>query len=184
MAYVGPDDERSRALVARFSKVRVDKPLSPAARSAIALGCVPVVPKHFRIIQQFDGRVGAQYRNPQDPELRLDFLTSETRSGAPTFLENRNVALQPLKFMELSLERPVQACAFATQGACTVNVPAPERFAIHKLIVHGERPAAERTKAVKDLLQAASLISYSYAHGRSKTSTPHGDRRWAQVEAG
>ena len=45
-------------------------------------------------------------------------------------------------------------------GACTVNLPAPERYAVHKLIVHGERPVSERTKAKKDVLQSASLVEY------------------------
>lgn len=236
MAYVGPDNERSRALVVRFEGVRRSKPLAPAAKSAIALGGMPVAPKHFRIIKrladygffraggilvgthaflslgnllgarwhdgaatldvdlahagrnvslalpanlkidvhgaleslemgllpltQFDGSVGGQYRNPHDPELRLDFVTSMSRNGKAVVLPELNLALEPLKFMELSLEHPTQACVFGIHGACTVNVPAPERFAVHKLIVHGERPVAERAKAIKDLLQAASLISY------------------------
>src|ERR1700693_1733558 len=50
MSYVGPDDERVRALVKRFESSRRDKPLAPQARSAIALGNTPTAPKHFRII--------------------------------------------------------------------------------------------------------------------------------------
>jgi hypothetical protein len=41
-----------------------------------------------------------------------------------------------------------------------VNLPAPERYAVHKMIVYGERPVAQRSKATKDLLQAASLVGY------------------------
>jgi hypothetical protein len=40
------------------------------------------------------------------------------------------------------------------------NLPAPERFAVHKLLEYGERPVSERTKFTKDLLQAASLVSF------------------------
>ena len=43
---------------------------------------------------------------------------------------------------------------------------APERFAVHKLIVFGERPVRERAKATKDLLQAASLASYFLDSGQ------------------
>jgi hypothetical protein len=47
-----------------------------------------------------------------------------------------------------------------------VNLSAPERYAVHKLIVFGERPVTERTKSTKDLLQAASLISYFASTGQ------------------
>ncbi|MBL8492104.1 MAG: nucleotidyltransferase domain-containing protein, partial [Rhodocyclaceae bacterium] len=225
-----------RALVDLFERTRRDKPLAPQARMAMAAGCTPVAPKHFRVIKrlaeygffraggvligthaflalgnmlgvlwrdgattldmdfahagrnvavalpadlridihgaleslemgllplaQFNGKVGAQYRNPQDPELRLDFVTRMTRTGKPVAMPNLNVVLQPLKFMEFSLEGTTQACIFAAQGACVVNLPMPERFAVHKLIVYGERPQRERAKANKDLLQAASLVAW------------------------
>ena len=52
MAYVGPDNERVRALVERFKANRRDKPLAPPARMAIAAGCAAAAPKHFRIIRR------------------------------------------------------------------------------------------------------------------------------------
>jgi hypothetical protein len=243
LSYVGPDDERTRTLVERFRGSRGSRPLAPQAKAAIALGCTPFPPKHFRIVKrladhgffraggvlvgthafvafgnalgvtwsdgartldvdfahagrnlsialpadlridvhgaleslemgllpvaQFGGTAGAQYRNPKDPELRLDFLTSETRAGRPVVMPDLNLALQPLKFMEFSLQGPEQACVFGNAGACVVNLPAPERYAVHKLIVFGERPARERAKARKDLLQAAALANYFDASGRA-----------------
>jgi hypothetical protein len=122
------------------------------ALESLEMGLLPIV--------QFNGRVGAQYRNPADTELRLDFVTSMTRDGLPVTIPDLNVSLQPLKFMEFSLGQPLQACLFANAGACLVSLPAPERYAVHKLIVYGERPVTERTKATKDLLQAASVASY------------------------
>jgi hypothetical protein len=116
-------------------------------------------------ISQFNGKAGAQYRNPKDQELRLDFVTSMTRDGQPVVMPELNLTLEPLKFMEFSLENPVQACIFSNLGSCVVNLPAPERYAVHKLIIHGERPVAERAKATKDLLQAASLASYFLNNG-------------------
>ncbi len=243
MAYVGPDNERVRALVERFAETRQDKPLAPAARMAMVAGCAPAAPKHFRIIRrlaeygffraggiligthaflamgnmlgvrwrdgsatldvdfahagqnvslalpadlkidvhgaleslemgllpmaQFNGKVGAQYRNPQDQELRLDFVTSMTRDGEPVVMPQLNLALEPLKFMEFSLEQPIQGCIFSNLGACTVNLPAPERYAVHKLIVYGERPLSQRAKATKDLLQAACLANYFLENGQA-----------------
>lgn len=248
MAYVGPDSERVHALVAKFGETRKDKPLAPPARMAVAAGCTPATPKHFRIIKrlaeygffraggiligthaflamgnmlgvrwqdgaatldvdfahagrnisvalparlnidvhgaleslemgllpmlQFNGKAGTQYRNLQDQELRLDFVTSMPsgaqvpRGKKPVVMKELNLVLEPLKFMEFSLEQTTQGCIFSSLGACVVNLPAPERFAVHKLIVFGERPVSERTKAAKDLLHAASLVSYFLENGQ------------------
>jgi hypothetical protein len=125
------------------------------ALESLEMGLLPLA--------QFDGTAGAQYRNPSDQELRLDFVTSATRGGTPVVMRELNLALEPLKFMEFSLEGTTQGCLISRAGACTVNLPAPERYAVHKLIVYGERPVAERAKARKDLLQSAALASY-FAH--------------------
>jgi len=115
----------------------------------------------FLPITELQGGGGATYLNPADPELRLDFVTSMTRASAKVVhIPNLNVALQPLKFMEFSLENVGQAALLAEEGAVVVNVPASARFAVHKLVVHGERLGSFRTKANKDLLQAAALIEY------------------------
>ena len=129
------------------------------ALESLELGLLPIV--------QFNGKIGAQYRNPSDPELRLDFVTCEHRGGGMVELPELNLTLEPLKFMEFSLQDTVQGCVFGQGGACIVNLPAPERFAVHKLIVYGERPVSERTKSKKDLLQAAALASYFLESGRA-----------------
>lgn len=130
------------------------------ALESLEMGLLPIM--------QFDGMSGPQYRNPADPELRLDFLTAATRAGKPVRMPNLNLALQPLKFMEFSLEQTIQACLIANSGACVVNLPAPERYAVHKLIVFGERSPGERAKATKDLLQAACLASYFAGSGQEE----------------
>jgi len=129
------------------------------ALTSLEMGLLP--------IRQFSGKVGAQYRNPADPELRLDFLTSETRSGKTVVLDELGLALEPLKFIEFPLVGTTQAALFAREGACVVNIPAPERYAVHKLIVQGERPAAERAKAAKDLEQAAALAQWHLTNGEA-----------------
>ena len=112
-------------------------------------------------IGELQGAAGTTYLNPADPELRVDFLTPMTRASAKAVrIPNLNVAFQPLKFMEFSLEDVAQAALLAEEGAVVVNVPAPARFAVHKLIVNAERSGSFRTKANKDLLQAAALAEY------------------------
>ena len=127
------------------------------ALTSLEMGLLP--------IQEFSGIAGARYRNPADPELRLDFLTAQTRTGSIVVLKDLGLALQPLKFMEFSLIRTTQAVLLSRAGACMVNIPAPERYAVHKLIVYGERPVAQRVKAVKDLAQAAALAQWHLANG-------------------
>ena len=120
-------------------------------------------------ISQFSGKTGAQYRNPTDPELRLDFVTCEHRKEQSLVrIPHMNFALEPLKFMEFSLIDTTQSCLIGGQGACMVNLPSPERYAVHKLIIYGERPINQRVKANKDLIQAASLISYLMGNGRDE----------------
>ncbi len=41
-----------------------------------------------------------------------------------------------------------------------VTLPAPQRYAVHKLLVVGERSGAFKAKAAKDVAQAASLIEF------------------------
>ena len=85
----------------------------------------------------------------------------------PWCRKSSGLALQPLKFMEFSLIRTTQTALLSRSGACMVNIPAPERYAVHKLIVYGERPVAQRVKAVKDLEQAAALVQWHLVNGQA-----------------
>jgi hypothetical protein len=49
--YVGPDSEQVRLLVTESRKPK-DEPLLPLARAAIALGCAPILGRHFRVIRR------------------------------------------------------------------------------------------------------------------------------------
>lgn len=129
-----------------------------SALESLEMGLLP--------ISQFGGKTGAQYRNPTDPELRLDFVTCMHRENTLVTVPQLNLALEPLKFMEFSLEGTIQGCVLSRDGACTVNLPTPERFAVHKTIVYGERPVSQRTKSTKDLLQVAALVDYFFQTGR------------------
>jgi hypothetical protein len=120
------------------------------ALTSLEMGLLPIT--------EFSGKTGAQYRNPADPELRLDFVTPQVRGGGPVVLPELGLALECLKFMEFSLEQTTQAVLMSNEGACLVNIPAPQRYAIHKLIVQGERPIEQRVKANKDIEQSAALL--------------------------
>lgn len=101
------------------------------------------------------------YQKAGEPDFDIDFLTSVGRTGdAPVHVESLNVTLQPLKFMELSMEDPLTTTLLWRNGPVVVNLPRPQRYAVHKLLVFGERPQNMRTKASKDLAQAAALLDY------------------------
>jgi hypothetical protein len=239
--YVGPDSAALQRLMQRKSEVAASASLVPLARSALALGCMGVIPRQFRVLRRLADygffhaggvligthaflayanmlglRWGGQERTqdndlahagksvalllpsdidvrtdeaieslnmgflpaiglggkaegswliPTDPEFRLDFLTPLHREGDKPYVHPKlHITLQPLPFMEFSLEGIEQAVIFCAEGAALVTVPAPERFALHKLIVFGERTGTYRAKANKDLAQAASLIAYLSEH--------------------
>lgn len=121
----------------------------------------------FLPVTGLSGKGGGTYLIPNEPEFRLDFLTPLHRGGdAPYVHPQLNITLQPLPFMEYALEQSEQAVLFCQEGSVLVNVPSPERYALHKLLVHGERAGTFRAKSAKDLAQAACLAVYLWEHRR------------------
>jgi len=134
-----------RLTLAIASNIKMD---TTSAIESLQMGFVPVASK-------------TTFKKPDEPDFDLDFLTTQGRSGdAPVFLPALNLTLQPLKFMELSLEDPMKCTLLLRNGPLVVNLPRPQRYVLHKLIVHGERALGQRTKANKDLTQAACLLDY------------------------
>lgn len=241
--YVGPDNDAVRRLIARRGEPGAAAALAPLVRSALALGCTPVLPRHHRVIRRLaeygffqagglligthaflaygnmlglrwggqertqdidfahagkslalllpggarvrtdeaieslgmgflpvaglGGKSGGTYLIPSEPEFRLDFLTPLHRGGDTPYVHPQlNITLQPLPFMEFSLEKFEQAVLLAGEAAVLVNVPSPERFALHKLLVYGERSGSFRAKSGKDLAQAAALADWLWDHRR------------------
>lgn len=241
--YVGPDNDAVQRLMARQREPGAALALGQLARSAFALGCTALLPRHYRVIRRLadygffhagglligshaflaygnmlglrwggqertqdndfahpgkalalllpgdaqvktdeaieslsmgflpvtglSGKSGGTYLIPSEPEFRLDFLTPLYRGGDAPFVHPQlNVTLQPLPFMEYSLEKFEQAVLFANGGTVLVNVPSPERYALHKLLVYGERSGSFRAKSSKDLAQAACLAAYLWDHRR------------------
>jgi hypothetical protein len=113
----------------------------------------------FFPIGTMGGNTGGAYLHPTDPEFRLDFLTTLGRDGeVPFHHKDLGVTLQPLRFMEFSLENVQQSTLLCGQDALLVNIPHPARYALHKLIVAGLRTGIFASKANKDLHQAALLL--------------------------
>lgn len=105
------------------------------------------------------------YVKSDEQDLQIDFVTCMHRGGGiPVLIKSLNAMMQPLKFMEFSMEAPIQITLLAQRGPVTVNAPPPEKYALHKLLVYGERPQNMRVKSTKDLDQSASLIDYLSKH--------------------
>ncbi len=107
--------------------------------------------------------------NPRNPStsfmvrrkgLRLDLLTPlrGRRSQGPVTIPRLHAAAQPLAFLDFLITQPVRG-AIVDGGGILVNVPDPARFALHKLIISGERVTVMHTKREKDLRQASQVFS-------------------------
>lgn len=135
--------------IALPSNIEID---THAAIESLQMGLLP--------IEHSDGGTGATYLDPRDPDFQLDFLTTLHRGGNEPFRHPQlGIKLQPLKFMEYLLQDVQQAAVLSSAGAVLVNVPHPARYALHKLIIAGERPASRIAKSNKDVQQAAALLS-------------------------
>ncbi len=90
--------------------------------------------------------------------LRVDLVTPASRDqSAPVPIRRFKAAAAPVRFLELLLEE-AQPAAVVDGGGVLVNVPQPARFALHKLLVAQDRPAAFQVKSRKDVVQAALVI--------------------------
>jgi hypothetical protein len=133
----------------------------PTSMRAEPHAAITTMEEGFLPLIQYRGGAGASYRHKDEPEFQVDFLCPKTSdSEDPIQVANLDVALQPLRFMEFSLEGVLQTTLFDASGRCVVvTLPAPERYAVHKLLVVGERGGSMRIKVAKDLAQASALIS-------------------------
>ncbi|MEP9385748.1 GSU2403 family nucleotidyltransferase fold protein [Mesorhizobium sp. KR9-304] len=102
----------------------------------------------------------------------VDLLTPQLRRTDPNPLPLKNLqaGATPLQHLRWLIDTPIPAVALFGSGV-PVAVPAPARFAIHKLIVAQKR-THDRPKRGKDLRQAHALIE------ALQTADP-----WALVDA-
>jgi hypothetical protein len=95
---------------------------------------------------------------------KVEFLTpnrgSADNQGKPAKMPALGGAgAEPLRYLDFLIFQPVSS-VLLHKGGVAVSVPAPERFAIHKLILATLRRTDPNgyAKAAKDLVQAAALI--------------------------
>lgn len=91
--------------------------------------------------------------------IRVDFLTPNEGPDTddPQSLPALQTDAQPLRFLDFLIQDPQPAVLLRNAGTY-VLVPAPERYAVHKLIVSRRRREGTAKKD-KDLQQAESLLA-------------------------
>lgn len=104
-----------------------------------------------------DGRRSVTYEATGG--IRVDFLTPN-RGGdtdEPQRLPALGTDAEPLRFLDFLIREPNPAVVLHDAGI-HVLVPAPQRFALHKLIV-AQRRRKRSAKKDKDLMQAEALLA-------------------------
>lgn len=91
--------------------------------------------------------------------LMVDILTPNEGPDTddPRHLPALQAEAQPLRFLDFLIYNPVSAVLLHGSGVM-IAVPAPERFAVHKIILSQRRPSAI-AKSDKDAMQAEALIN-------------------------
>jgi hypothetical protein len=122
----------------------------PSVLEGLEMGFLPVPPldpKHPSTSFKIRGQA-----------LRVDLLCPKRGAADdPVFIRRFGAAAQPLAYLDYLMAEPERA-VFIDGGAALVNIPAPARFAFHKLLVATLRPAAFQAKAEKDVVQAAQVL--------------------------
>jgi hypothetical protein len=121
-----------------------------------------VDPTFREIPSQTDPRRSYAFENRD--RYRVEFLTPNTGSAD---YENQPAPMpalggayaQPLRFLDFLLADPVRSVMLHRSGV-SVTVPAPERYAVHKLIVASRRQSNDNgiLKRTKDVKQAQILM--------------------------
>lgn len=140
-----------------------------------------VDPTFREIPSQADSRRSFAYENKD--RYRVEFLTPNTGSaeydGKPAPMPAFGGAYaQPLRFLDFLLADPVRSVMLHRSGN-SVTVPAPERYAVDKLIVASRRQADDNgvLKRDKDVKQAEILMEALIGTRR------HAERAEVYVEA-
>lgn len=91
--------------------------------------------------------------------LRVDFLTPNEGpdTDEPQLLPALQTHARPLRFLDF-LIHDAQPAVMLHRAGVYVNVPEPQRYAIHKLIV-AQRRGGTAAKRGKDIAQAAALLA-------------------------
>lgn len=145
---------------------RTDLPLLQALRS---------IEPEFREQPQRGRGLSTAYVNGSG-DFRVEILCPNRGPdrSAPMDLPALGAAGTPLRFLDYLIRGEVKAVALWGNGI-PVNVPAPERYAVHKLLFGVERSGRAPQKAAKDIRQAAALLAALQAERPDDLADAFGD---------
>jgi hypothetical protein len=116
-------------------------------------------PRFEPVLHPIDGRHATHYAIGD--QFRVDILAPNRGPDdeTPVALPALQTDAQPLRYLDFLIYQEVQAVALFG-GGIAINVPAPERYALHKLLVSRMRIKTKQSqaKALKDLRQAGELL--------------------------
>lgn len=119
------------------------------AETGLAFVPVPGMPSH---------KPSASFKLPGAEALVVDLLVPGRRAGDLVPVPELRAFAQAIPHLDFLVKDPIDAVVLSPNQVIPVRVPAPERFALHKLYSSQSR-RAERTKVRKDLEQAALLAA-------------------------
>ncbi len=95
----------------------------------------------------------------RNQSMQVDVLTpiQGRPTGQPVYLPHLKCHAYPVRYLEFLLE-DTQIVAVPFRSGFLANIPAPARYALHKLVVAARRPASQATKTGKDRQQAQQLF--------------------------
>ncbi|SIR42322.1 hypothetical protein SAMN05880582_11313 [Rhizobium sp. RU20A] len=130
-----------------------------------------VDPSFTEVMSPMDGRRHMMFRNRDG--YKVEFLTPNTSSddyqGQPaTMPALGDTGAQPIRFLDFLIYQPVLVTLLHGSGV-PILIPAPERFAVHKLIVAARRGTEDggAAKREKDVMQALTLMEALIATRRA-----------------
>ncbi|MBO0906178.1 nucleotidyltransferase family protein [Jiella sonneratiae] len=110
----------------------------------------------FDPVPSLEGNATWRWRQTRGNAL-VEFLTPAFGEEGLKPLKALGVSARALNHLNYLIAEPI-AAALAYRAGVLVQIPRPERFAVHKLIVAARREGNDRIKAEKDRRQAAFLI--------------------------
>lgn len=113
-------------------------------------------PTYRPVSKAFNEGKAIAYVNAQKYKVEILSPNRGADRDEPISLPAIGSHAQGLRFLDFLIYDAIPAVVLHGPGV-VVNVPTPERYAVHKLIV-AHRREKDRAKAVKDLSQAAQLI--------------------------
>jgi hypothetical protein len=110
---------------------------------------VPGMPSH---------KPSASFKLPGAEALAVDLLVPGRNVGQVVAVKELNAFAQAIPLLDFLVAEPIDAVVLSPNQVIPVRVPAPERFALHKLFSSQSRRTG-RDKVRKDLEQAALLTA-------------------------